>query len=392
MSFLKFRGNQLFTGVQLLDENQVLITNEQGVVKEITASENAGTDVQIFDGTLCPGFVNAHCHLELSHLKDSIEPGSGMVPFLLQVMGNRFQHTEKIQQAIYDAETQMLQNGIVAVGDICNTPDTISAKQRQRLHYHHFIEVSGFVAATADNRLAAVQQIAAQFSAFFSAGQVSITPHAPYSVSPELFALINHLPGNHLLTLHNQESKAEQLFFTKGKGGLLKLFETIGVNIDFFKPSGKSSFQTVSPELNLQKKQWLLVHNCYTTVTDVASCQVPGSNVFLCLCPGANLYIGNPLPNVLMLQQSGLPLCLGTDSLASNTQLSLLNEMQLLQANFPQVQLPALLQWATLNGAKALQIEDRFGSFEKGKQPGVLVLKDVDNGKFTEATKVSRII
>ncbi len=392
MPFLKFRGTQIFTGTQLLDDSHVLITNEQGIVQEIVAAENAGSDVPFYDGIICPGFVNAHCHVELSHLKNQVKPGSEMVPFLLQVMGKRFQEPEKIQKAIYDAEVEMLQNGIVAVGDICNTADTITAKKKNKLYYHNFIEVSGFIAATATGRLAAVQQIATQFRAVFSANQVSIIPHAPYSVSPELFELINHLPGNRLLTLHNQESEAEQLFFTKKEGSLLTLFDTIGVNIDFFKPSGKSSLQTVCPFMHRRNKQWLLAHNCYTTTGDITACRLMEANVFLCLCPGANLYIGNPLPDVVMLQQWGLSLCLGTDSLASNNQLSILHEMKLLQDTFSGVPLPTLLQWATLNGAKALQIEDQFGSFESGKQPGILAVKDIDNGKFTEATKVNKIM
>lgn len=380
----------------MLDETQVLITDEQGVVQEIVAIENAGDEVQTFDGLLCPGFVNAHCHVELSHLKNEIAPGGGMVPFLLQVMGNRFGNKEKIQQAICDAEAEMLQNGIVAVGDICNTTDTIRVKQNNRLYYHNFIEVSGFVPATAAARLAAVQQIAAPFQNFFPEHQLSITPHAPYSVSPELFGLINQLPGNNLLTLHNQESKAEQLFFTNKQGDLLKLFETIGVDIDFFKTIGKSSLQAVCPFMDLNKKQWLLVHNCYTTIDDIKKCGLSTGffeqnvKAFFCLCPGANVYIGNPIPDVAVLQQSGLSICLGTDSLASNHQLSILEEMKLLQQYFPQLSLTELLQWATFNGAKALQIEHRFGSFERGKQPGVLVLENVRDGNVTVNTSIQR--
>lgn len=390
MSFLKFRGTQLFTGAEMLDESHVLITDVNGVVQEIVSVETAGDDVQFFDGIICPGFINAHCHLELSHMKNIIAPQTGMVPFLLQVMGNRFADKEKIQQAIIDGKNEMLQNGIVAVGDICNTADTIIAKQNGQLHYHNFIEVSGFVPATAAIRLTAAQQIATQFESFFPATQISITPHAPYSVSLKLFDLINNLPRN-LLTLHNQESEAEQLFFTKGKGNLLKLFDTIGVNIDFFKPAGKSSLQTVCPLMNFLDKQWLLVHNCFTTADDIAACHLQKANVFFCLCPGANIYIGNPLPDVAMLQQSGLTICLGTDSLASNYQLSILAEMKLLQQHFPQLLLTQLLQWATLNGAKALQTE-RFGSFEKGKQPGVLVLENMDDGNIIISTTVQRLL
>jgi aminodeoxyfutalosine deaminase len=390
MSFLKFSGKQLFTGTQLLGENHILTTDEIGVVQEII-TEDAGEDIQVLDGIICPGFINAHCHLELSHLKNAIAPQSGMVPFLLQVMGGRFKDKEKIPQAIIDAEAEMLHNGIAAVGDICNTTDTILAKQKGQLYYHNFIEVSGFVPATAATRLEAAQQTAALFQTIFPAGQTSITPHAPYSVSPQLFELIDNLPQN-LLTLHNQESEAEHLFFTEAKGDLLQLFQTIGVNIDFFQPTGRSSLQTVRPFMNLTEKQWLLVHNCFTTAADIKECDLQKVKVFFCLCPGANLYIGNPLPDIAMLLQSGIPICLGTDSLASNQQLSILEEMKILQEHYPQLSIAQLLQWATLNGAKALQITDRFGSFEQGKQPGVLVLENVEDGQLTDKTKVKRII
>lgn len=390
MAFLKFSGNQLFTGSQLLDENWVLIMDETRVVQEIVSIENAGLDVQHFDGILCPGFVNAHCHLELSHLKGMIAPGSGMVPFLLQVMGSRFSEGEKIQQAIADAEEAMLQNGIVAVGDICNTADTLAAKQSHRLHYHNFVEVSGFVPAGAATRLAAARQVAAQLETIFPKEQVSITPHAPYSVSPQLFQLIEDLPDNNLLSLHNQESIAENQFFQKKEGDLLKLFAAIGVDLAFYTASVKNSLPAICSHLNFEK-QWLLVHNCLTTAKDIQESCLPQNNVSFCLCPGANLYIGNPLPDVMMLRQTGIPICLGTDSLASNTQLSILEEMRLLQQHFPEISFVEILQWATLNGAKALQVADRFGSFEKGKQPGVLVLEGIVDS-ITDETSVKRLL
>ena len=390
MAFLKFSGKQLFTGTQLLNENWVLITNENGVVQNIVAAEEAGADIQLVDGILCPGFINAHCHLELSHLKGAIAPGSGMVPFLMQVMGNRFSEIEKIQQAIIDGENEMLQNGIVAVGDICNTADTLAAKQQGKLYYHNFIEVSGFVPTGATSRLAAAQQIAAQFETTFSKSQVSITPHAPYSVSPQLFQLIENLSGNNLLSLHNQESIAENQFFMEKEGDFLKLFAAIGVDLNFYAAAGKNSLPAICNHLNFQK-QWLLVHNCLTTAQDITDSCLPQEKVFFCLCPGANEYIGNPLPDVAMLRQNDVPICIGTDSLASNTQLSILAEMALLQQHFPEIPITELLQWATLNGAKALQVEDRFGSFEKGKQPGIIMLENAGGG-ITNSSSIKRLL
>jgi cytosine/adenosine deaminase-related metal-dependent hydrolase len=96
---------------------------------------------------------------------------------------------------------------------------------------------------------------------------------------------------------------------------------------------------------------------------------------FYCLCPNANLYISNVLPDIHLLMKEQCNIVLGTDSLASNHQLSIAEEIKTIQNNFPGISLETMLQWATINGARALQMDDTLGSFEKGKQPGVLLLE-----------------
>ncbi|MBO9563172.1 MAG: amidohydrolase family protein [Niastella sp.] len=389
MRYRKFIADHLFTGSQLLD-GQVLITDEKGRTEAIIPAAEAGDEVQPLSGIITPGFINAHCHLELSHLKDVIAPGTGMIDFLLGVMGRRFVAEEQVLPAIDAAETAMLQNGIVAVGDICNTPHTIPQKQRQRLYYHNFIEATGFVAATAQARFDAAVATWEQFQAAGEAitGRNSIVPHAPYSVSAALFELITGFPGNHLLTMHNQESVAEDEFFRTRQGDFNRLFEALGINIsslpDFrtFGPSdaqiGKSSLQTCLPRFRAGQSL-LLVHDVMTSEEDLQFVQQARQalpDCYWCLCPNANLYIGNGLPDVELLRRHGATIALGTDSLASNHQLSILAEINTLRQHYPALPLAELLQWATLNGAKALNIEEQFGSFEKGKTPGVLLLKN----------------
>jgi len=99
---------------------------------------------------------------------------------------------------------------------------------------------------------------------------------------------------------------------------------------------------------------------------------------YLCLCPNANSYIGNPLPNVPLLAGSGLPICVGTDSLASNSKLCIWSELQTLQAGYPGISTQDLLQWGTSNGALALGMEQQLGSFAPGKKPGILLLQQLD--------------
>ncbi|MFV0266097.1 MAG: amidohydrolase family protein, partial [Draconibacterium sp.] len=111
-------------------------------------------------------------------------------------------------------------------------------------------------------------------------------------------------------------------------------------------------------------------------------------------CPGSNLFIENALPPVELFRKHRMNICLGTDSLASNTALSILKEMITLQQHFPDIQLEELISWACVNGAEALHISDTFGSFDAGKKPGVNLLTDVQlkNLQLTEHTKVKRLL
>ena len=122
----KFQATQIFTGTELLEDQLVLITQKDGTIEALVGIEDAGDEVQNFEGILSPGFINAHCHLELSHMKGMIPAHSGLQEFVKQIVGLRKVEDIIIQQAISSAENEMYQNGIVAVGDICNTLDTLT--------------------------------------------------------------------------------------------------------------------------------------------------------------------------------------------------------------------------------------------------------------------------
>src|SRR5687767_9862343 len=246
MSYLKFRSDHLFTGHNWLDNSYVLITTREGEVVDIAPVSEAGENIAFFPGILSPGFVNCHCHLELSHMKGVIPEGTGMVDFLIKVIRERSFEPVIIKEAIAEAEMAMLGNGIVAVGDICNTTATIEQKKLGHLQYHNFIETIGFSDATAAQRFEAAHAIYDQFARLYRVpGESnSIVPHAPYSVSPKLFQLIARFPGNQLLTIHNQESEAENEFLQKGTGDFLRLYETLGMDISFYKASGKRSLES----------------------------------------------------------------------------------------------------------------------------------------------------
>lgn len=373
MAYRKFRGTKLFTGKSWAPQDSVLITQSNGQVEAIVPIAEAGDDIQPVEGIISPGFINSHCHLELSHMAGKIPPHTGMIPFLLSVMTHRQASIEAIQEASYHADQQMQQEGIVAVGDICNTLNSLDIKKLSTLKYHSFVEVSGFIGATAQNRFELARTA---WQKFREIGPASISPHAPYSVSPELFQLINDFDPGTLLTMHNQESKAENDFFISGQSPMRDLFTAIGVNVDFFEPPGTTSLQAVLSYMNKAAKL-ILVHNVVTSPDDLAFLQKqPIGETYFCVCPGANQYINQSIPPGFLLKSQVDKIVIGTDSLASNHQLSITEELKLLAGFYPEIPLEYLLQWATYNGAKALNMENKLGSFEKTKTPGVIALKD----------------
>jgi len=373
--YRKFKADQIFTGHEMLQENMVLVTDTDGAVIELIAATEAGDDIETHRGILSPGFINCHCHLELSHLKGLIPKHTGLVDFVFKVVTERHFEESVILAAISAAEKEMFQNGIVAVGDICNNNLTIAQKQEGNLYYRNFIETSGFPAVVAETRFQRSVDLYDAYSTVLPAN--AIVPHAPYSVSPELFGKINAFPNNGLLTIHNQEIPDENELFENGKGDFLRMYDKMNIDISFFKPSGRSSLQTYLPYFT-KGQSVILVHNVASSAADIKFTESAANStlqIYFCLCPNANLYISNKLPDMKLFSDRQ-NMVLGTDSLASNDQLSILAEIQTLQQYFPELNPVTFLQWATINGAKALGIEKNFGSFEKGKKPGVVLIEE----------------
>ena len=376
MRYIKYAADIIFTGREILDKNEVLILQDSGEIVEIIPIENAGDDVQFFAGMLSPGFINSHCHLELSHLKNVIAQKTGLIPFIESILQNRFAEPGIILAAIEKGEQEMWENGIVAVGDISNTTDTIFTKNKSDIQYRNFIELLGFLPERADEVFVSGKKV---YDAFFENEKLkdftSYAPHAPYTVSENLLNKINDADAGKITSIHNQESQDEDLFFMGEKNGFQKLYKNLGIDISFFKPPGKSSLQTYFSSLE-KLSTIILVHNTFTSQEDILylqdCCKENQQQIYFCLCPNANLYIENILPPVHLFRKNNLKIVLGTDSLASNESLSILDEIKTLRKNFPEISLDEMLQWATLNGAKALGFENELGSFDAGKKPGVL--------------------
>ncbi|MDP4285605.1 MAG: amidohydrolase family protein [Bacteroidota bacterium] len=392
MRYRKFQADYLFDGKSLLSESHVLITNTNGEVIDIVKRETVGEDVITLKGIISPGFINAHCHLELSHLKNVIPEKTGLIDFVFKVVSQRHFAEEEILNAIENAENEMLKNGIIAVGDICNNPSTLFQKIKKKIRYYNFIETSGWSPQIANVRF---EKSTVFYNEFIKNDlKTSIVPHAPYSVSENLWEkLVPLFPGK-VITIHSQETADEDLFFLEGKGNFTKMYEMMNIDNSFYEApktrSVASYFNKLSPAASV-----ILVHNTFTKQKDIDFINEHKNQeqlVSFCLCPNANLYIENTLPPADLLLKNNCHIVLGTDSLASNHQLNILEEIKTIVKKFPKIKTETLLKWATINGARALKMDKDLGSFEKGKKPGIILIEHTDGPKIKDNSKIKRLI
>ncbi len=391
----KISATYIFPGNRPPLKNGILICEDDGTVIDLIDTsgqlhEQAG--MEQYSGILVPGFVNAHCHLELSHLKGKIPEKTRLGRFLGFINKLRNLQEEDFEEAIKKADFTMKHAGIVAVGDVSNSYTSLETKRNSKIKYHTFVEAFGFHPSRAEKAFAFAEFVESMFREFDL--PTSITPHSPYSVSEGLFLKIRDkaLVENSILSVHNQESRDEVLFFKDGSGDIAHhISEILKIDISHWKPTLKSPLEFTLSFIP-KENPLLLVHNTFTSPEDIQflKSRRKMENTFLVLCPNANLYIENQLPPVSLFQKEKLNICLGTDSLASNDSLSILKEMIVLQNSFPEITLQNLVEWGSMNGARALGLNDFLGSLEPGKKPGINLITGVDmkNLILTSKSKV----
>ena len=376
----KIGAHAVFIDRHTILKNGVVHVDDQGYITDIQhfpsgIQEQAG--LEFYNGMLVPGFVNAHCHLELSHLRGKLQPGAGMSAFIEAAVSSRGQLPPDAYQEQVSAIDEMRRSGIVAVGDVCNTPASFTAKKQSPLYWHNFAEIMG------QNPASARASFEQGLNLLRSAGGMaaSLSAHSQYSASSTLIGLIaEHCDLNQgIFSIHNQESASEREYVTAKNGPFAALFSKLGFPTDTFSPyPAQDALQGLLPYLPEQAKV-MLVHNVHSSARDVsAAVDAIGSRLFWCLCPQSNLFIEERLPDAEMLARSGACICLGTDSPASCQRLSILQEMKVLSEHFPALPLPQILEWATINGAHALNIAGQYGSIAKGKRPGLSVIAGLD--------------
>ena len=380
-------------GDQPIKNGYVEYDTENGTILSVGQCE-VGEQVQ--PGAIVPGFVNCHCHIELSHLYKKFRKGTGMAGFIDQINELRdWAGAEVKAQLAQQWMDKMWADGVSAMADISNDDSSFKVKKAHNMYTRTFLEVFGSEPEMCEGVMAdvtALKKIADEVGI-----DAAPTPHSCYTMSPQLLSA-SAAAGleSGWLSYHSQESQEEEDLLLTGTGAMYENRKRAGMSTP--PVTGESSLKYFLTRLAAAAnppydQHILLVHNVCLQQGDIDAAKAVMNNVYWAICPLSNIFIHNALPPVELLRRNALNITVGTDSLSSNDDLDMVKELFCIHDNFKQVPMNEILTWACLNGAKFLAKEAELGTLTPGKRPGIVLVEKVDaDGCFTAESSSRRII
>ena len=328
------------------------------------------------DAVLLPGLVNAHTHLELSWLRGRVAPGADFLTWVSGLMRARTAPEQPGDPATEapcrDAIAEMRATGTVAVGDIANaliSPALLAEAGMPGVVFHELI---GFRVTDGARH---VEQARLRHSGLASSGvRIALAPHAPFSVSRELFAAIRDAAAAvapPLTSVHAGESPEEVALLTTGDGPWRERLVALNAWRDDWTPPGCGAGDYLC-DLGVIRAGTLVVHGVQFTDGELA--RIAGTGATLVTCPRSNTWVGVGAPPIARFLASGVRLAVGTDSLASAPDLNLFAELAELRRLAPEAPARRLLAAATVGGAEALGLAADFGAIEAGRRAELVVV------------------
>jgi cytosine/adenosine deaminase-related metal-dependent hydrolase len=335
---------------------------------------------ELGDVALLPGLVNAHTHLELSWLRGRVPPAADFVDWIKQLFVTRGGRIERVDDtSVLDAARQaareMRECGTVGIGDISNSLASVEAIRANGLRGIVFHELLGFNLTDGQSVIATrpLRETAGRLGA--ESVRVSLAPHAPYSVSPELFRAIRDEVNRSALpitSVHLGESQAEVDFLRDGSGPWPAMLTWVRSARDDWRPPGMTPARYLD-SLGALDSRTLAVHAVQLDDADLTRLAQIGCTVVT--CPRSNQWVGVGVPPIARFYASGVKVALGTDSLASVDDVNLFSELKVMRWLAPSVPASTLLESATRIGAEALGLGDELGTIEVGKRAELIAVK-----------------
>ena len=335
-----------------------------GLWGELEALPGIEKIIDLGNAVIMPGLINTHTHLDLTNLHNRIKPTSNFTHWVFQVIGARMRwKDEDYVSSIEKGAKLSIEAGVTTVADISNTGHAFSVLKKSPLRKVVYKEIIGLKPEQAADIMKKLKEEIPQIKTD-ELLSVGLSPHAPYSVSRELYQAACGFAGESRLPVctHLAETLDEVEFLTKGTGIFPAFLRQIRALPDAWKPPETTPIRYLN-EMGVINNRTLLIHCNYVSDEEVAIIQSSGANV--AFCPGSHRFFGHTNHPVRRYLDAGINVAIGTDSLASNDSLSVLDELKYLSANHtlsPQT----LISMATVNGAKAIGFESKVGQLREG--------------------------
>ena len=364
LTVLRARWILPVTGPPLRD---AWVSVSDGRVAAVGEGRAPGPVTDLGDVALLPGLVNAHTHVELSWMAGLVPPAASMDAWIRQLMQVRRAGPAGEVDTIADmtrAVTQMRATGTVLVGDISNTLASVPVLKVAGCDAVVFHEILGFNPADPASMVREAwrkRPLKTTSEAVFA-----VVGHAPYSTSPALFAEIaarHHGPAP--LSVHVAESLEEIEFLRKGRGPIRKMLETLGVWDGTWEAPRCGPIEYLK-RIGYLQTGTLLVHCVHVTATELD--EIRDADAVIVTCPRSNVWVGGGVPPVSRFYGAGVPVAIGTDSLASTDTLNMFDELAALRRLAPEVDAARLLDSATRVGAEALGFGQHYGTISEGRR------------------------
>ena len=325
------------------------------------------------EAILMPGLVNAHTHLDLTSIADSIQRVPKFTDWIFQIVGKRTPET--VGPSVREGVQQSLAGGVTTVGDIDGTGESVQVLRDTPIRKVVFFEVLGFSGERAAMGVARLGTYLDSPPVSDSLLTPALSPHAPYSTSADIYR--ECVASGLSVCTHVAETEEELEFLSSGTGAFVDYLEAFGISTAGWIPPELTPVQYMGT-LGILRRNSVLVHCNYLTDADVATLAESGASVVF--CPRSHHYFYHTDHPVMRLVEKGTNVAIGTDSLASNWSLSLLDELKFLARTQPCIRPETLFDMVTYNGAKALGLE-QVGRLEKDWQADIIAVQIPNDGR-----------
>lgn len=384
MSKLILKARYIFSSQNNIIENGGLVVNGLMIDSVDAFSnlkiENSSKVIDFGNSIILPGFVNAHTHLELTNMPDLNIQDKKLTSWIMELVKTRLKWKEEdFVASVENGVRQCVETGTTTVADITNGGYSFEVLKNSRIRKIVYTEIINFdpakatdLISDAEDKLDKVNQDSLMCK--------GVSPHAPYTVSYDLYKACSRLAKlkNIPLCTHIAETEDEVEFLSKGKGVLIDFLKDFRMLPDNWKAPGLTPVKYLKG-CGILENRPLLVHCNYLSDDEIQIIRQTGSNVVF--CPRSHRFFNHKNHPFKQLIDNGVPVALGTDSLASNYSLSMLDEIKFVYKNYDDIDPELILTMATINGAVALGLKDKTGKLSDGFSADIAVVRLEDEDK-----------